>query len=557
MDETYMVSTCKYRSQGGTCFMNILSIVTVALATFIITFTIENTRGALDQKITKLLWLVEFSLSWWCVGYTMFYTAGSKEAAWFWHNFSSVGWSTIASVTSMYFIVFTHQEKKYFAKWKKIPFILIPLLIFLRNVLLPGSSVAVDLVESSSGLGWTYISELHSFWYWFFILQMIGFFGIAFWELFCFYKRAKYKMKRHLAIGFVILDAVAILFGLLTDFILPHFSTFLPPMSVVAIGIFQIGYYVFLYQYDIYNFDNVVTSRVILETCENPILLLNDEGNVARCNSAASNLMGYTKKEILGTSFEQYLTAGKYKDSVLVELRINRNIHNISSKITTKDGQVKNIVLSVSVIEDEKKEFQGTVISFYDVTNLITIQKDLQVSNEKYKKQSEELYRLSYHDALTGLPNRRKFYEVLSEYYHVYVDCIIPFAIVYMDLDGFKEINDTYGHEAGDRVLVLTANKINQCIQHTDFLSRMGGDEFVCLIADKDIEKRIQKVIKKIQEQFDTFELENVPKFHLGISIGFSIYNGEQMSLDELVSMADRAMYEQKNKKKRVLEKDV
>lgn len=531
--------------------MNLLSMLTIMIATTIIVVTVINLRKEYKVKIKPWLCLVEGTLSWWCMGYAMFFAATEKEAAWFWHKISSIGWSNFAAFTAMYFIVYTGQEKKYAAVWKRILFFATPVILLIRNLFEEDTCVTIDLVQSTSGLGWTYISDWKSPWYWFFLLQMIVYFTIAFTELRRYQKKAKFQMKKELAIGFIVLDGTVILIGIVTDFILPHFINYLPPLSVLAIGLFQLGYFGFVHRYDLYNIDNAISSRYILETSTNPILLLDETGEILRCNSATSKILGYDKKYIVGKKLKHFLEKGQYNQEVIKNLFEIKEIYNVETRIRTKSGEIRQVLLSTTIAEDKKNEFLGIIVSMNDVTELFRMHQELEESKEKYKQLADELYRSSYFDQLTQLPNRRKLYEVLSQYKSEYDKKQTGLAITYMDLDGFKNVNDTYGHEAGDRVLIETARKLERAVGKDGFIARMGGDEFICVISDANIERKLQEVIEKISSQFEeSMEIDD-KKYSVGISIGFSICE-EMLNVDELIHKADNEMYLQKRQKRKM-----
>ena len=186
---------------------------------------------------------------------------------------------------------------------------------------------------------------------------MFVYFNMAFLVLYKYSKKTKYKIKKNLAIGFLVLDAVVIFSGFTTDFILPHFTHFLPPMSVLAIGVFQIGYYTFIYRYDLYNIENIITSNQIIENSMNPIFLLDGAGEIIRCNAATVELFGYEKQEIVGKKFKEFLETGNYKSDLLRDIFKLKRYSGIESNIKIKSGEIKHVHISVTVVEDRMKEF--------------------------------------------------------------------------------------------------------------------------------------------------------------------------------------------------------
>jgi diguanylate cyclase (GGDEF)-like protein/PAS domain S-box-containing protein len=160
------------------------------------------------------------------------------------------------------------------------------------------------------------------------------------------------------------------------------------------------------------------------------------------------------------------------------------------------------------------------------------------------RKESDELtWRHANLDALTGLPNRRYFREQLDAEVRMSGRTSSKNALLFLDLDGFKQVNDLYGHDAGDLLLVEAAHRIRHCVRATDIVARLGGDEFTVLIAGLDTESHVELVCRKILEAL-------VQPFHIGndfayvsASIGIALNPMDARSSEELLRMADKAMY--------------
>ncbi|MBU0688191.1 MAG: GGDEF domain-containing protein [Gammaproteobacteria bacterium] len=153
---------------------------------------------------------------------------------------------------------------------------------------------------------------------------------------------------------------------------------------------------------------------------------------------------------------------------------------------------------------------------------------------------------MAYHDPLTGLPNRQLFNDRLA---HVLVmakreQC--SFAVIFLDLDNFKPINDRFGHRVGDVVLKLAAVRIESGVRESDTVARLGGDEFAILLADAESTADAERVIRKISEALSRpFEVRG-HILELGISAGVAFYPADGVSGMELIDAADDAMYRNK-----------
>lgn len=204
----------------------------------------------------------------------------------------------------------------------------------------------------------------------------------------------------------------------------------------------------------------------------------------------------------------------------------------IEHRIIHKDGSIR-FVRNTPVVH---RDTHGAVVSYDGVIIDVT----------ETKLAEAEIARLSMHDALTGLPNRILFMDRLRQALVIAARRSEALAVYFIDLDHFKEVNDRFGHDVGDAVLVATAERLAGCVRRSDTVARLGGDEFVgltpaignaqhaCAIAEK--------MVRAVREPF--FVLEKT--CHLGASVGVVLYPDHGTSGEELLRLADTAMYEAK-----------
>ena len=176
-----------------------------------------------------------------------------------------------------------------------------------------------------------------------------------------------------------------------------------------------------------------------------------------------------------------------------------------------------------------------------------------QGANAQLQKQVESerqsVYRLATYDKLTGLPNRMLFADLSSRYISRAKRTNTRFAVMFIDLDRFKPINDTYGHLAGDKVLIEIARRLQACVREVDVISRHGGDEFVALLSDLRSRQDVASVAGKIIESLSA-PITGIVDTDLAVtpSIGISFFPDDAHQIDELVRQADTAMYAAKGK---------
>ncbi len=173
----------------------------------------------------------------------------------------------------------------------------------------------------------------------------------------------------------------------------------------------------------------------------------------------------------------------------------------------------------------------GWLTTHEDITELYALQKDI--------------HHLAYHDPLTDLPNRVSLGEELDR-------ALVrsregeAFALLFLDLDGFKQVNDTHGHSVGDKLLIAASRRLRNCVRSSDTVARLGGDEFAVIQQSRNIPDDAEALAKRIIEELSKpFDFDGLD-FHISASIGISFAAGRTVSRDEILVEADQAMYEAK-----------
>ncbi|RKG30329.1 GGDEF domain-containing protein [Acinetobacter tianfuensis] len=170
------------------------------------------------------------------------------------------------------------------------------------------------------------------------------------------------------------------------------------------------------------------------------------------------------------------------------------------------------------------------------------------ISEQIHRIHNSELLHLSQHDALTNISNRRTFDETLTDYFNISKREESPLAVLFIDVDHFKNFNDFYGHQKGDDVISSIAESIKNAIRHMDFVARYGGEEFVVLLPETNahgayaVASNIYKAIDRLGIPHEKSLVSN----HITISLGITVYRGEEMTQDELLCIADQALYRAK-----------
>jgi len=174
-----------------------------------------------------------------------------------------------------------------------------------------------------------------------------------------------------------------------------------------------------------------------------------------------------------------------------------------------------------------------------------SLENQVKLRTNELESANIQLYQYAYQDGLTDLPNRRYFYEKLQSLINVKD---MTFALIFIDLDGFKEINDSLGHDYGDLLLHQVATRLQNCVTNKDTVARLGGDEFTLVLQDVSDSKQASEIAETVKNSLmERIKIKN-ETVYVTASIGLTFYPADGKSVDELVKRADQAMYLSKNK---------
>jgi len=272
--------------------------------------------------------------------------------------------------------------------------------------------------------------------------------------------------------------------------------------------------------------------RTILEEIEDNYFETDLEGNFIFVNDAMCRSMGYPREELIGMNY-QVLSVKEdvevvYRDFNRV-FRTGETMKGLSYKFVQKNGTVGFGELSVSAIKDET----GKVIAFRGIARDVTERKRLE----------RELSDIATHDFLTGLPNRMLLQDRLNMALAAVGRNGTKLAVMMLDLDRFKVVNDTFGHSIGDKVLRAAGERLVALVRKSDTVARVGGDEFLVLLPKvANIEDAI-KVAQKILGAFRKPFVLNDHKLRITTSVGIAVYPEDGENSEAMLRNADIAMY--------------
>ncbi len=285
------------------------------------------------------------------------------------------------------------------------------------------------------------------------------------------------------------------------------------------------------------NQDRKLTSQLmskVFESASEGVMITAPDTTIISVNAAFTKVTGYTEDEVLGQR-PSLLRSGRQDKTFYTHMwhEINQfgqwqgEIWN-----RNKNGEEYLEWLSVSAVKDDRGEISHYVAIFSDITS---------------EKESEErLLYLAHYDQLTGLPNRILFNDRLTQALAQARREQLQVAVMFLDLDGFKAVNDTLGHGAGDELLKQVAQRLTTCLRATDSVARFGGDEFTIVLSAIDDRNDVIRIANKIIKEVARPYRINSNEAAVTTSIGISLYPGDGTDPNVLIHRADNAMYHAK-----------
>ncbi len=271
----------------------------------------------------------------------------------------------------------------------------------------------------------------------------------------------------------------------------------------------------------------------VLDNIDEGILVIDEKGLINFANPAICGLLDADAEQLCGTSLLDYLTEPKVVDwhesGFYRHYRSGESYRLHDASLRTTTGCQLPVAMSCAPLPVERK---AMVVSI----------RDMSVVRDLYRQLEQQ----AVTDTLTGLLNRRGFYRTVEGMLLRNEQAGKFLVLLYLDLDGFKRINDSLGHDAGDQVLLWVAQQLKECMRPYDVLARMGGDEFTVVVDGLDFPEHAAKVAEKLIERVSLRRQVDGVDITLGASIGIATFPDCGANLDGLLRAADIAMYEAK-----------
>ena len=279
--------------------------------------------------------------------------------------------------------------------------------------------------------------------------------------------------------------------------------------------------------------DRLQMAASVFDAASEGIIITDPDGNILDTNPAFTRITGYSRAEAIGRN-PSFLSSGKqdekFYEEMWTESLLKTGLWSGEVINLKKNGELYTEQLNIAAVHDGSGTLKHYVGIFTDIS--------------QFKRQKQHLQHIAHHDVLTNLPNRLLLTRRLAFAIDQAQNTGQALAILYLDLDGFKPINDNYGHGAGDRVLIKVAERLTEYLRATDTVARIGGDEFVILLTGVSGIGECKLTASRLLDVVSELIMIDDQVVNLSASIGVCVYNSDEaIDPDTLLRNADQAMY--------------
>jgi diguanylate cyclase (GGDEF)-like protein/PAS domain S-box-containing protein len=281
-------------------------------------------------------------------------------------------------------------------------------------------------------------------------------------------------------------------------------------------------------------------NRSLIEISLDPLVTISPEGKITDVNAAMEEATGWSRDKLIGTDVENYFTDPMAARAGYQQVFRNGLVRDYALEIRHRDGHVTPVLYNAAVYRDDTGRVAGIFAAARDITNI----KQAEEYINALHLAKAQLQELAHHDPLTHLPNRRllddRLHQAIAQ--NLRTDRMI--AICYLDLDGFKPVNDQLGHEVGDQLLIEVASRLLSIVRAGDTVARIGGDEFVLLLSELTSLEECKQILARLLDVITApYSNCDAQQFKISASIGVTLFPQDTADQDTLLRHADQAMY--------------
>lgn len=276
--------------------------------------------------------------------------------------------------------------------------------------------------------------------------------------------------------------------------------------------------------------------RLIFEKLHDIYYETDAEGIISVISPSVKKFTGYKYDEIIGKNIQRLFKGNKYKGLFMKELLSKKSVSNYEIQLTDKNNKVHHTLVSADLSVDENRETVRISGLIKDICDR--------------KRAKDKLYHFATYDELTGVYNRRVGMEFLNQELKKMKRGKTFLSICYIDINDLKNVNDNFGHDAGDNLIKYIIQDIKSAMRESDILSRLGGDEFLLIFPDCRL-KEVKSIWERVEESLKERNSKDDIEYNISASYGFAETDSENaLSSDEIIQIADKRMYDHKRRTK-------
>ena len=285
-------------------------------------------------------------------------------------------------------------------------------------------------------------------------------------------------------------------------------------------------------------FEGKERAQITLDSIGDAVICTDTSGSITFMNHVAETMTGWTMTDVGGKPMAEAVQIVEVETRKALDPMAKATLQNrpgilpLNSVLISRNGVEVSIEDSVAPIHDRDGQVKGAVIVFRDVSGTRALEKELTASAQ--------------HDFLTGLPNRMLLHDRIGQAIGLARRQRCHAAVLFLDLDGFKQINDSFGHLTGDKVLQSVAQRLLRCVRSPDTVIRQGGDEFIVVLQELRRPENAIFTVERLLRALKGVHSIDQHEIHLSTSIGVSVYPDDGQDVETLIRNADIAMYHAK-----------
>jgi len=394
-------------------------------------------------------------------------------------------------------------------------------------------------------LAWGFVNDGSHLWFWVYLVYGVTYISFGLMSMRKIVKKGGNTGVQRRTNAFMLIVGITVVLCYGLDLIIPFTGLNLPSLGILAFLI--PGLYLLKNYQDNQMGMNIADTSLeqTIDVMMDMLLIIDMDGLILDCNSQVANELNLKKQDIIGKAVVDTPIKAAFEP---------RLVHVINS-----EGQYRNIEIVIEVVKDTKKTYianatflkdrffgdLGYLLVLTDISSRKEMENKLEESHHKELTLAKALYHQANYDSLTDIPNRRFFFRELERLADDYLLTGLDFVVIFIDLNGFKKINDDYGHNIGDIVLLETVKRLQAYKDNYEILARIGGDEFIIVTRNTEdnetLEAFINRIGKGIQRPIDNEGIN----IKISASMGYSKYS-EHEAIEQVIKSADEKMYRRK-----------